>query len=340
MKLLPILKSTLLILGLAVLAHAPLRADLNSDLAFTAFSNVDVNALAGGQVLQERGPLLSFPRGITSQALFVLDAAPADVAKKLATWNPASHPELKVWIHQDLPAKPTAADYASLSSLPDNSSVNYLVNATPKLDATNPALQVDKDEVALLTPLLAQNLENKALFVSFWSQLLAARNSNFFSPKFANAKYTVAGGDIKSLEEIKSLLRSDAKVYKDFHPLFANTPVYASTKAVPAALYFDCFDVEGYGALGEGAIFQLVSPAAIQSADFEYYVNSGIYSTIELEKIWPVTINGKMESLVWREDLVSTSNVAYLHGMERMASTMLMLQDVKQGIDAFRAEFK
>jgi len=43
---------------------------------------------------------------------------------------------------------------------------------------------------------------------------------------------------------------------------------------------------------------------------------------------------------VWREDLVSTSNVAYLHGMERLASTMLMLQDVKQGIDAFRAEFK
>ena len=48
----------------------------------------------------------------------------------------------------------------------------------------------------------------------------------------------------------------------------------------------------------------------------------------------------KLETLVWRDDLVSTSNVAYLHGTERLASGMIMLQDVKEAIDAFRTEFK
>jgi len=37
--------------------------------------------------------------------------------------------------------------------------------------------------------------------------------------------------------------------------------------------------------------------------------------------------------------MVSTVNVAYLHGTERLASGMLMLQDVKQAVDAFRSEF-
>src|SRR5476651_924209 len=109
----------LLILGLGILVAAPLRADLNGDLAFTAFSNVDINALAGGTVLQARGGLLSFPRGITSQSLYIINALPADVQNKLIHWNPARHPELKVWLHKALPAQPTAADFSDLGTLPD-----------------------------------------------------------------------------------------------------------------------------------------------------------------------------------------------------------------------------
>jgi len=56
--------------------------------------------------------------------------------------------------------------------------------------------------------------------------------------------------------------------------------------------------------------------------------------------MWPVTVNGKTETLVWRDDLVSAPNIAYLHGTERLASGMIMLQETKQGVEAFRAEFK
>lgn len=333
----PLLLSLFTLTGLAA---TPARADLNSDLAFTAFSNVDVNAMAGGTVLQQRGGLLDFQRGITSQALYIIHAPPADVAKKLTTWDPARHSELKVWIHQHLPPHPAPGDYANLATLPDNGSVNYLVNTTARLNPSEPALQMSKAEAQMITPLLAQNLDKRALFRAFWTQVLMGRTANFLSPNFSTAVYSVDGGDVKSLGDIQSLLRSDAKVYRDFHPLLADTPIYGSTKAVPASLYFDCFDIQGYGALGTGAIFQLVNGPAIQSVDMEYYCNSGIYATIELEKIWPITVNGQVESLIWRQDLVSTPNVSYLHGIERLASSMLMLQGVKQGIDAFRAEFK
>ncbi len=62
------MKSTLpILLVIALALAAPLRADLNSDLAFSAFAgqSIDLNALAGGQVLQARGPIMTFPRGIT-----------------------------------------------------------------------------------------------------------------------------------------------------------------------------------------------------------------------------------------------------------------------------------
>lgn len=317
-----------------------LRADFASDLAFTAFPNPDLNALAGGQVLQARGGLIDFMRGVTAQSLYVVDAPPADVQAKLLHWSPASHAELKVWLHQSIPPKPTAADYAILQNLPDNSSVAYLINQTSKLDPSEPSLQLNPAEAQLIGSLKAQGGDKKALMVNAWSQILAGRADHFLSAKTTGDEYVVSGGNINPLSEITSLLKSDPKIYRQYQPLIKETPVEGSIKAAPADLYLEAFDVEGATALGTGAIYQASVGNSIQSADVEYFVNYGIYASIELEELWPVTINGKIETLVWRSDMISTSNVAYLRGTERLASGMIMLQDVKQAIDAFRSEFK
>src|SRR5258708_4758914 len=81
-------------------------------------------------------------------------------------------------------------------------------------------------------------------------------------------------------------------------------------------------------ALGPGAVYQAPGGTSVQSADVEYYTNYGGYTTVELEQLWPITVNGKAETLVWRDDLVSAPNIAYLHGTERVASGMIMLQEV------------
>jgi hypothetical protein len=334
------------LLGLGIFADAPLRADLNSDLAFTAFSNVDVNALAGGTVLQARGALLSFPRGITSQSLYIIDALPADVARKLVQWNPASHPELKVWLHkQALPVPPTAADFSELGSLPDNSSIQYQIDATAKLDPNNPSLQVSKEEAQLIAATAAQEKDPKALFVKAWGQILAGRINNFLSGRGASDVDVTSDGDLHPLSDVKNLLHSDIKIYGQYQRLLNQTPVKAlattsAAKIAPADLYYELFDVQGYAAMGTGAVYQAPNGASIQSADIEYFVNSGIYAEIELEQMWPITVNGKTETLVWRDDLVSAPTIAYLHGTERLASVMIMLQETKQALEAFRSEFK
>jgi len=236
------LASALLILGFGIFAVAPLRADLNSDLAFTAFHDVDVNAMAGGTVLQARGGLLSFPRGITSQSLFIIDAAPTDVASKLARWNPANHSDLKVWLHKSLSAQPTPADFAALGSLPDNSSVQFQIESTADFNPEKPSLQVSKEEAKLIAATAAQEKDPKALFVKVWSQILAGRVTSFLNGYGGSDYDAASGGDIHPLSDVKSLLHSDIKIYGQYQRLLNQTPFKAlggagATKIAPTDLY-------------------------------------------------------------------------------------------------------
>ncbi len=134
-------------------------------------------------------------------------------------------------------------------------------------------------------------------------------------------------------------------MYGQYQRLLNQTPFKAlanstGPKIPPANIYCDLFDVQGSAALGTGAIYQASTGNSIQSVDVEYYTNYGVYATIELEQMWPVTVNGQVATLVWREDLVSAPNVAYLHGTERLASSMIMLQETKGGVQAFKDEFR
>src|SRR5260221_5003440 len=194
--------------ALLLLVAAPLRADVNSDLAFSAFPNPDIASMAGGKVLQVRGGLVSFTRGIISQSLYIIDAPIGEVQGKLVHWNPASHSELKVWLHKSLPAKPTAADFADLGGLPDNSSVQFQIDATAKLDPNNPALQVSKGEAQLIATAAAQEKDPKRLFVNVWSQILAGRIASFLSGRAGSDTDVVSGGGIQPFSEGKKPLHA------------------------------------------------------------------------------------------------------------------------------------
>jgi hypothetical protein len=325
--------------AMTLLAAASAQADLAGDLAFTAFPNPDLNALAGGQILQARGGLIAFQRGITAQSLYMIDATPAAVQDKLAHWNPDRHSELMVWMHRTLPANPSVADFSVLNGLPDNRSINNMVNAVYAYTPGSSSVQLNAAEAQVVYAGHGQP-PSKAFIVDTWSRILAGRMKDFLSGNTSAAVYAMGDDSIHPLDEIHSLLQSDPKVERDFHNVIAGTPIEGATRVAPTDLYLECFDIEDTAAFATGALFQSVSPRTIQQADVEFYVSSGIYTSVELEQLWPVTINGRTETLVWRDDLVSTYNVAYLHGVERLASGMLMLQDVKQAIQAFRSEFK
>ena len=218
----------LTIVSAVMLAIVPAHADLNSDLAFTAFQNVDINALAGGTVLQARGGLMTFQRGISSQSLLIIDAAPADVAKKLLTWNPSTHAALKVWLHKALPPQPTLADFADFANLPDNKSVNFQIDSTANLDPAKPALQVSKEEAQMIATAAQQEKNPRALYAKVWPQIILGRINDFLGGRAGNdADLVDDGTTIHPFNDVKSLLHSDIKVYGQYQRLLNQTPFKA-----------------------------------------------------------------------------------------------------------------
>jgi hypothetical protein len=72
--------------------------------------------------------------------------------------------------------------------------------------------------------------------------------------------------------------------------------------------------------------------------DLVYYSSSGFYMSTTFRQLWPVTVHGKSETLIWRWDMVSSPELQNLHGVEKMAASSLMLSDMKKAITAFRQD--
>jgi hypothetical protein len=54
--------------------------------------------------------------------------------------------------------------------------------------------------------------------------------------------------------------------------------------------------------------------------------------------MWPVTVDGKASTLVWRGDLISSAELASLHGVERLGSESAMMKDISKAITLFRKD--
>jgi len=84
--------------------------------------------------------------------------------------EPDKHRELKVFLHSELSAAPTAADFSKLQNAPNNSSVRSLASATQKL---SPELQISKEEARKFSP-ARSNVEGKASTLVWRGDMISA----------------------------------------------------------------------------------------------------------------------------------------------------------------------
>src|SRR3984893_11085503 len=124
----------ILFLLLLLLAQSKIAlADPASELAaFSVFDKIDIVDLAKSDAKTMHGPPMG-GRFLSVQSSYVSPGAPAQQMEALRKWNPTKHRELKVFLHSDLPASPSPANFSKLKDAPDNGSVRRLVEATQKL---------------------------------------------------------------------------------------------------------------------------------------------------------------------------------------------------------------
>lgn len=308
-------------LALLLASSLPLRADGVSEMKnFSIFDTVDLAALAQGDAKAVRGAPMSTSRFLSVQSAWVTPGTPAQVSAALGKWSPAGHSELKVLLHSG------GSNFSKLSQAPNNSTVQALVSATTNKSS---ALQISKAEAAKLPDAAAVSTMSGPV-TNFWSGVLSGRAQAFASGGFsAQPPYDYSAQAIRPGAEINGLLSEQGKIKKQFSGILNGR----------ADQYWELVDVDGKGVLTLGASYsRSASGGSYQAADVLYYASGGYYVALTLYQMWPVELNGKPATLVWRGDMLSSAELAGLAGVERLGSESVMIKDVSRAIRVFRRD--
>ena len=318
-----------LLLPLVIFVSFTASADPLADLAsFSTFKDVNIEKLGTGNVQMARGPAMNFPRGLAVESVYVVRKPVQKTVELHRQWNPGRHSELKVYLHSDLPAHPSAADFQKIDSLPSNSAVKSFIAATQKLGSGGTELQLSNAEVKAFAA--------QPNFPAFWKNVLQQRAQAFVSggthrlPPYESGKET-----IRTDEEISRLLRESGKIRGRFAGLIAANPLTGGGGSLTPSHDWEVVNVEGQAAVSLGASYYKGSGDSWQALDGVYYSSAGYFALITFYEFWPVKIGGQDATLVWRGDLISAASLATLRGIERMGSSSAMMRETKKSIEAF-----
>ena len=332
--------SVILLLLLLLATSTIARADAVSELAsFSIFDKIDLAQLAKSDVKTAHGPPMSNPRFLAVQSCYVVPGAPAQLIAALRRWNPTKHRELKVFLHSDLPSSPTAANFEKLKNAPDNGPVRALVAATQRLSSD---LQISRDEAKKFSDAGGGGRGGAmpASVAAFWTDVLTARAKSFASNGTSGQPpYDHAGKAIRASDELSGLLREQGKIQRQFSGLLGATGIGRGAGSLTPALYWELLDVDDQGVVTLGADYNRAGgDGTYQAADALYYASGGYYVALTLYQMWPVTVDGKPCTLVWRGDMISAPSLASLHGVERLGSESVMMKQISKAVTLFRRD--
>ena len=326
-----------LLLLLLLLLPVCLRADGVSELAaFSVFDKIDLADLAKSDVKTAHGPPMSEARFLSVQSCYVAPGNPARQLEALRQWNPLKHRELKVFLHADVRANASPADFAKLKSAPDNATVRSLVNATTKMSSE---LQLSREEAKTFSGDAGGGGSMPAAVADFWSNLLSNRVRSFSSGgAAAQPPYDHSGDSLEPAREFAGLLKQQEKIRRQFSGFLGQTGIGRGPGSSPE-LYWELLEVDDQGVLTLGASYARGGgDGPYQAADVLYYASGGYYVGLTLYQMWPVTVDGKASTLVWRGDMISSAALASLHGVERLASESAMMKDISRSVTLFRRD--
>jgi hypothetical protein len=215
--------------------------------------------------------------------------------------------------------------------------VRSFVAATQKL---SPDLQISKDEAKRFSAATGGGGGGviPPAVVAFWTDVLTTRTKSFVSGGMAaQPPYDHAGPSVRASEEVNGLLRDQGKIRQQFSGLLGATGIGRGAGSLPAELYWELLDADDHGVVTLGASYSRSGAGGTyQSADVLYYASGGYYVALTLHQLWPVTVEGKPSTLVWRGDMISSAELGSLHGVERLGSESVMMKNITKAVTAFR----
>jgi hypothetical protein len=327
----------------AMMPTLTINADPITELrSVSVFKNADFNKLATGDVLASQGPGMRFARGGWAESAYVVRTPVKTTVGLIQQWHPTQHPELRVYVQEDISPRVSPNDFQNLASAPTNASVKAFVDATEKLPGDAAALQLSSAEVKQYSGgASAGGGTIPAPVAAFWSQVLAQRAKSFLSGGVAaQPPYQTSGSSIAPADELARLLEESGSVRTQFSGLISATPIGGGRGSLTPALTWQLFHGGARGSVSLAAVSLdafYARPAADgwQTADLGFYSSGSYYIAVTLHQLWPVQVDGSDASLIWRVDLVSSASLGGLRGAERLGSGAAMMREIQTNVRAF-----
>jgi hypothetical protein len=325
-------------LAAALLITVFLASDASGDAAselagFSVFKKPDLAQLSQPDQKPMRGP--SGGRFLSVQTAYVVPRPPSEQLAAMRGWSASRHPELKVFLHSELPASPNAANFSRLQSAPNNPAVQYLATATAQGSSD---LQISSAEAKGLPSGAPATMSGPV--ASFWGNVLASRAQAFASGgTSALAPYDHTGQGVRAGDEFNAMLGQQGPIRQQFSALLGATGIGRGGGSMKPDMYWELLSADERGVLTLGAFYSRpASGGSIQTASALFYASGGYYAGLTLHQLWPVEVNGKASTLVWRGDMVSSATVASLRGIERIAAESTMIKDISRTVSLFRRD--
>jgi hypothetical protein len=317
---------------LAVLAGA-LTSTLNASAdpvselrSLSALKDVDLAKLSRGDVPAAGAPLGRLERGTSVQSAYVVRAPVRSVVSLIQQWNPTRYPQLQIFRQGDLSSTAGPQSFRSLASAPSNSSVRAFVQATERLPGDSSKLQLSSAEIKQYSGGTSGGGGIRGPVLAFWSQVLAQRVRDFVSgglgaePPYQNG--------VSPASEVARLIDNSGDARSHF------TPLISGGRGSPS-LSWQLFDAEGQAAVSLDAFYAKPVGDGYQTLDLGFYSSGGYYVVVTLQQLWPVKVDGRDATLVWRVDLVSSGALRNLRGVERLGSGAAMMRKIQENVRTF-----
>jgi len=313
----------------------------------SSFQEIDLQKLAQGDILTQRGGLTKFRRCIAGESCYVVLKKPEGVAKFIRTSDPAKTPDASVFFHCDYKPPLRDEDLATWNLGADKFAVRRFVTRTLAITGDKADFAISRQEAQAMAQCLKDSPDRDKQSAEAtrrcWALTLKNRDKQFRENGLGKiAPYEMDASPISPTAEMKSLLDEHPNVTKEFAPLLAETGISAppvKRMAIAPQHYVEMINWDIQATMDLGVILtKALDDGRYQILDVQYFSSGMYYVSLSLQELWPVQVDGKDATLAWRVDLLSAPTLEVTRGIERMAYAKIMMIEIKKSIQGFKKD--
>ena len=329
----------------AVTITAPVNASdpLESLKKFSDFQKIDLKRLMGGEIISQRGPLMNFPNGISSQICFFVPIAPEEMFKRLKTWDPTRCTSLKVYASSALNSPCELKEFKKIHFDPRDRPIKWLLEKSLATTPGKPELNLSRSEALALSGCVRSDPSPDSVS-SCWAKLLFSRATAFqLKGPDGILPYETGEESLSPAAQIRIMLQEQVKIAREFAPILHKSGILndgAGVSSLQPSFGWSFFEANRHATFNLGAVYQLAVGDHYQLLDIDYYASNTYYTSATLYEIWPIRDGKKTGSLVWRGDFLAAPMLRYTKGIERIAYGVIMIQETKKLISCFLDEIR